>query len=102
MKKNDYILIGLNCISVYKTFYQKQSKFFQGNYIVCSKKLIVHIRSSIVISRYILRSRVMISITNDHTMVLVLKGTIVICTLITMSPISWDIPMSSILNQQVM
>ena len=44
----------------------------------------------------------MISITNDHTMVLVLEGTIVICTLITMSLISWDIPMSSILYQHVM
>ena len=86
----------------FQHFYQKY--FVQGNYIICSKRFynFIHRWSSIVISRYILRSQVMISITNDHKMVLVLEWPIVICTIITMSLISWDIPMSSIFNQQVM
>ena len=58
--------------------------------------------STIVITWYILSSPILISFTADYKMVFVLEGTIVMCTLITMSLISWDISLSSIFNQQVM
>ena len=58
--------------------------------------------STIVITWYILSSPILIRFTVDYKMVFVLEGTIVICTLITMSLISWDISLSSIFNQQVM